>query len=260
VRQAEGDLPTALRLLDDAERIFFADFSPVTVPIAALKARVWIAQGRLSHAWEWARTAQVSPEGDVDYVGQFGHATLARLLLSDGRVDEAVALTERLVTAAERAGWVAAALDASVVQALARHARGDSDGALESLRDAFDRAEPEGYVRLFVDEGPPMAALLTEAAKRQIGRTYVSRLQAAFGSIRPTRRDGLIEPLSDRELEVLRLLTTDLSGPEIANHLVVSLNTVRSHTKSIYAKLGVSSRRAAVRRAADLELLTGTRR
>jgi LuxR family maltose regulon positive regulatory protein len=150
-------------------------------------------------------------------------------------------------------------LDALVVQALARHSARDINGALASLTRALEVAEEESYVRLFVDEGPPMAALLDEAGRRRLAPGYVSLLQAAFASTGPTRRQGLVEPLSARELEVLRLLATDLSGPEIASHLVVSLNTVRSHTKAIFAKLGVNSRRTAVRRAAELDLLAPVR-
>jgi LuxR family maltose regulon positive regulatory protein len=123
-------------------------------------------------------------------------------------------------------------------------------------------AEPEGYVRIFVDEGPPMASLLRVAAKQGIARTYVRRLLAAVNKTKDgaPASQALIEPLSERELDVLRLLATDLGGPEIARELVVSLNTVRTHTKNIYAKLGVNNRRAAVRRAAELDLArTGER-
>jgi LuxR family maltose regulon positive regulatory protein len=118
-------------------------------------------------------------------------------------------------------------------------------------------AEPEGYVRMFVDEGPPMAVLLEEAAKHGIAPNYVSQLLTAFGKAedRTPVKQGLIEPLSERELEVLRLLGTDLNGPEIARELVVSLNTMHTHTKNIYSKLGVNNRRAAVRRAEELDLL-----
>ena len=127
--------------------------------------------------------------------------------------------------------------------------------ALVPLERALTLAEPEGYVRVFVDEGPPMAALLQAAAKRGIAPGYVQRLLAQFGTAHGrTRTPGrrLIEPLSERELEVLRLLATDLDGPEIASQLMVSLNTMRTHTKSIYTKLGVNSRRAAVHRAEEL--------
>ena len=123
-------------------------------------------------------------------------------------------------------------------------------------------AEPEGYVRVFIDEGPPIASLLQAAAKQGIARNYVRRLLAAVNKTEDgtPASQGLIEPLSERELDVLRLLGTDLDGPEIARELIVSLNTVRTHTKNIYAKLAVTSRRAAVRRAAELGLLrTGNR-
>jgi LuxR family transcriptional regulator, maltose regulon positive regulatory protein len=259
IRQAEGDLRGALELLDDAERVFFADFSPVVTPIPALKARLLIGQGRLAAAWEWADRARVTAADDVTYVGQFDLATLARLLLAEGRIDEAVALTERLIGSAQGGGWVGAAIDALIVQALARHAGGDVARAVTSLGAAFEYAEPEGYVRVFVEEGPPMAALLKEATRRGLASSYVSLLAPALTSTGHTRRQSIVEPLSERELEVLRLLATELSGPEIADHLVVSVNTVRSHTKAIFAKLGVNSRRAAVRRASDLDLLTHSR-
>ena len=260
VRWAEGDLPGALALLVDAGRVFFADFSPVVMPIPALKARLLIAQGQLAPAREWADRARVRAADDVTYVGQFDLATLARLLLAEGRIDEAVTLTGRLVTPAREGGWVGAAIDALVVQARARHARGDLSDALASLGAAFAYAEPEGYVRVFADEGLSMAPLLRDAARHGLGSSYVSLLEAAVSSTVATRRQPLVEPLSERELDVLRLLATELSGPQIADHLVVSLNTVRSHTKAIFAKLGVNSRRAAVLRASELDLLTHSRR
>ncbi|MBI4943905.1 MAG: helix-turn-helix transcriptional regulator, partial [Actinobacteria bacterium] len=135
---------------------------------------------------------------------------------------------------------------------------GDRRGALAPLGRALALAGPEGYVRLFLDEGPPLAALLRAAAEHGPGSGYAVHLLAAGGADAPRTpaRQGLVEPLSDRERDVLRLLATELSGPEIAAELVVSLNTVRTHTKSIYAKLGVNSRRAAVRRGQELDLLS----
>ena len=141
--------------------------------------------------------------------------------------------------------------------------QGDIAAALASLQRALALAEPEGYVRMFVDEGMPMAQLLREAAKQGIIPSYVHQLLAAFGEtgkageaeVRTSSTQALIEPLSERELEVLRLLGTELSGPEVANELMVSLNTMRTHTRNIYNKLGVDNRRAAVRRAEELHLL-----
>jgi len=122
-----------------------------------------------------------------------------------------------------------------------------------SIRIATAKPRP---LRTFTAEGPAMETLLDAAARRGVAPTYVARLLGSPGpAAQPPRSDVLVDPLSDRELDVLRLLASELSGPEIARHLVVSLNTVRTHTKNIYAKLGVGTRRAAVRRAADLGLL-----
>jgi LuxR family maltose regulon positive regulatory protein len=130
---------------------------------------------------------------------------------------------------------------------------GDHPTARASLERALALAEPEGYVRVFTGEGEPITALLGDLNRRQPGRPEP---RPAIDAGSPLRRDGLIEPLSDRELDVMRLLAGDLDGPSIARELVVSLNTVRTHTKHIYAKLGVTNRRAAVRRAHQLNLLS----
>ena len=150
-----------------------------------------------------------------------------------------------------------------VVQALAFQAQGNVSQALAFMERALALAEPEGYVRIFVDEGEPMR-LLIEKLPRGQDKTfpgYVDKLLVAFA--RPTAipqpktndsQSIIIAPLSERELEVLRLLGTELSGPEIAQQLIVSLNTLRTHTKNIFNKLGVNNRRAAVRRAEELDL------
>jgi LuxR family transcriptional regulator, maltose regulon positive regulatory protein len=145
--------------------------------------------------------------------------------------------------------------------ALTHQMRGEIPVALVALEHALTLAEPEGYVRIFVDEGQRMAALLGGAAKRGIAPNYARQLLAAFGTPRDVRpvKHVLIEPLSERELDVLRLLRTDLGGPDIARELMVSLSTVRTHTRSIYTKLAVNDRRAAVRRADELELLAPNR-
>jgi LuxR family maltose regulon positive regulatory protein len=268
IRQAEGDLDGALQLLTEAERLYVGDFSPDVRPVAAVKARVWIAQGKLSEAWSWAREHDVTAADELSYLREFEHATLARLLLAQGArghahhgIDEATELTQRLLAAAEDGGRKGSALDILVVQALARHARGDVAGALASLHRAVAMAEPEGHVRVIVDEGPPMAALLRLAAKQPNAPTYLRRLlvAAATAEGQTSVEQPLIESLSERELEVLRLLESDLDGPDIARELTVSLATVRTHTRNIYAKLGVNSRRAAVRRAAELGLLSRAR-
>jgi LuxR family transcriptional regulator, maltose regulon positive regulatory protein len=169
-------------------------------------------------------------------------------------------LLERLLAAADDGGRTGSVTEILLLQALAQQTRGDTVAALVPLERALTVAEPEGYVRIFTDEGPPMAALLTAAAQRGIVPGYVGRLLTTFRESRPrpvgaSGSEGLVGPLSERELDVLRLLASDLGGPDIARELVLSLNTVRTHTKNIYAKLAVSNRRAAVRRATELDLL-----
>jgi ATP/maltotriose-dependent transcriptional regulator MalT len=256
VREAAGDLDGAITLLDEAERVYDGDFSPDARPVAAMRARVRLRQGRadLSRAWEAQR--RLSPSDELDYLHEFEHITLARILLARG--DDAVGpFLDRLAAEAEAGGRGGSLLEILVLSALAAHQYGDTDRAVGDTARALELAEPEGYGRVFTDEGPPMAALLREAAARGGPTAYVSRLLGAAGSPPkvPRRTAALPDPLSERELDVLRLLASELSGPEIARHLVVSLNTVRTHTKNIYAKLGVGSRRAAVRRAKELELL-----
>jgi LuxR family maltose regulon positive regulatory protein len=269
IREAEGDLGGALDLLDEAERLYVGDFFPNVRPVPALRARVRVAQGELGEALGWARERGLSVTDDLSYLREFEHITLARVLLAqhtakraERSIQEATRLLERLLRAAEEGQRTGSVIEILVLQALAHQARDDIPAALASLRRAVTLAEPEGYVRIFADEGPPMAFLLRAAAKQGIARDYVRRLLAAVNKAEDgtPASQGLIEPLSERELDVLRLLGTDLGGPDIARELVVSLNTVRTHTKNIYAKLGVNNRRAAVRRARELDLSrTGNR-
>jgi LuxR family maltose regulon positive regulatory protein len=242
-------------------------------PVAALKTRVWVAQGRLGEALGWAREQGLSVQDDLSYLREFEHITLARLLLAryqgdrtDRSILEAIGLLHRLLQAAQAGGRTGSAIEILVLQALAHQIQGDIPAALVPLSRVLTLAEPEGYVRMFVDEGPPMAHLLRAAAARGITPDYTSELLAACEA-EQQRSIGesslphspasqpLIEPLSQRELAVLRLFTTELSGPEIAQELVVALSTLRTHTKSIYSKLNVTNRRAAVKRAAELGLL-----
>jgi LuxR family transcriptional regulator, maltose regulon positive regulatory protein len=269
VAQAEGNLAGALDLLNEAERLYVSDFFPNVRPVPALKARVWIAQGRLGEALGWAREQGLSVDDNLSYLREFEHITLARLHLAryqgeraERSAHEAPRLLERLMLAAEAGGRTGRVIEILVLRALARQALGDVPAALGFLDRAVTLAEPEGYVRVFVDEGAPMTSLLRAAAKQRTRRDYVRRLLAAASGIERNgpREQALIEPLSERELDVLRLLGSELDGPAIARELVVSLNTMRTHTKNIYAKLAVSNRRAAVRRAAELNLLPRTRR
>ena len=164
-----------------------------------------------------------------------------------------------VLDAAQAAGRDGSLVEARLVRALAHHANGDADSAAADLAAALTDGVPAGYCRLFLDEGQPMAELLGQVARAAAHdvRTHAEHLLAAAqrpSAPAPARRASE-EGLSERELEVLRLLATELSGPEIARQLFVSVNTLRTHTKHIFTKLDVNTRRAAVRRAAELGLL-----
>ena len=266
---AEGDWEAATDLLDEADRLYEGDFSPNVRPVPAIRARTWIRQGRAQDALDWAGQQDLHATDDLSYVHEFEHVTLARALMArhalesdQPSLDQALELLDRLRGPAEDGRRAGSVIEIRVAQALAYQMRGDLPRALASLEGALSLAEPEGYVRMFVDEGAPMAALLAEAAGGGMASPYVGRLRTALGATPdrpPTQATAtpsvLVDPLSVREREVLRLLGTELSGPEIARELVVSLNTVRSHTKNVYMKLGVNNRRAALRRARELDLL-----
>jgi LuxR family maltose regulon positive regulatory protein len=261
VREAEGDLDAAASLLDEAERLYLQGYFPDTRSIAAMRARIWIKQGRLHDAEVWAAEHALSADDEAVYLREFQHLTFVRLLIarfrSDRRradIDDATRLLDTLLGAAEAGGRGGSVNEILVLQGLALAADGRLLDAMAPLGRALVLTEPEGYVRLFTDEGAPMAALLEEAGRRAILPGYVRRLRRSFGAAGPVGSEAS-EPLSDRELTVLRMLVTELSGPQIAGELFISLNTLRTHTKHIFEKLAVSGRAAAVRRAQEQGLI-----
>ncbi len=258
LRRDAGDLDGAIALLDEAERRYVSDFFPNVRPVAAIRARVRIAQRRFDEALRWRHDAGVSGGDELSYLREYEHVTLAMLLIAqDAGSDEALSLLGRLQDAASRGGRNGSVIEISLLQALAHR---DAAESLAFLERALSLAQPEGYVRLFVEGGERMATLLKLALKRGVTPDYTRKLLAAFGqplSKAPAPPD-LIEALSERELDVLRLLRSDLGGPEIARELMISLNTMRTHSKNIYEKLGVNTRRSAVHRAEELGLLRRT--
>jgi LuxR family maltose regulon positive regulatory protein len=268
LREAGGHLDDALALLDEAERVYVGDFAPNVQPVPAVRARLRLRRGERAHAQEWARERHLSSDDGPSYLREYEHLTLARLLIARHRAEpdarelgNAMTLLDRLLAAAERGGRGASVIEVLILQAVAHEAGGDAPASLAALHRAVVLAQPEGYVRLFIDEGAPMAVLLKALRKQPAAPAYVNRLLAATTTVGAPASipQTLVEPLSERELDVLRLLGGDLGGPDIARQLSVSLNTLRTHTKNIYAKLGVTSRRAAVRQARDLNLIPGQR-
>jgi LuxR family transcriptional regulator, maltose regulon positive regulatory protein len=274
IKEAQGDLDGALDLLDEAERQYVESPDPDVRPVAALKTRVWVAQVRLGEALGWAREQGLSANDDLSYLREFEHITLARVLLARYQSDreeryihEAMGLLERLLIAAEEGGRMGSVIEILVLQALAHEAQGDSPTALVPLERALSLAEPEGYVRIFVDEGLPMARLLYEALSQGVESDYIRRLLAAFPvaeseqtASSPMRgsKSELVEPLSERELEVLQLIAEGLTNQEVATRLYLSLHTVKVHARNIFTKLAVKNRAQAVARGRALGILSQT--
>ena len=256
LHEAHGNLDQALDMLTEAEARYHTDYSPSVRPVSALKARIEVELGDLEAGERWADEHGLAADDELTYVREFEHITLAMVLLARGSartVEQAAGLLERLLSAAEDGRRVGSTIEILVLLALARQAAGNGVGADAALREALERAEPEGYVQSILGAGPDVADLLRSLG---VGDRHAARI---LGAARPTRvgrpsRPGGPDQLSERELDVLRLLRSDLSGPDVARELHVSLNTLRTHTKHIYTKLGVTNRREAVTRAAELEL------
>jgi len=253
LRSIAGDHAAALDLLREAEQREDTDFFPKVRPVAATIARIRITSGDLAGAARWAEARGLDPGDDVDYLREYEHLTFARLLLATGRADEAIPLLERLAAAAETGHRTGSAIEAHALVALAHHALGDTTTALSRLETALRQARAERFVRAILDSGPALVPLLESAVRHdRAAREATALLASARTPSAPV--NALVDPLTAKELDVLRLLRTELTGPEIAAELIVSINTVRTHTKNIFTKLGVTNRRSAVRRADELGL------
>ena len=278
LRAAEGDTASALDLLDEAERVYIGDFSPDVQPIAATRARVLAATGRTAEALDWAHRSGLLATDPASYLHEYAQVSLVRVQLAarheDGRdLDDVTALLERLLSAAEAGGRRGSLVEMLVLLARLREATGEPAAALAALERALRLAEPEDHRGPFIGDGPAIATMLAALGERDPAWRYLGDVRHAVqldglrrsgdgatlqGRV-PTQPSGLSEPLSVRELEVLRYLRSELDGPAIARALGVSLSTVRTHTQHVYTKLGVNSRLTAVRRAHQLGLFSPRR-
>jgi len=258
VWQTMGDTQGALEVMQEGERAARAAELPAQMldRLAAFGARLRLAQGEAATASRLLEERGIGADDAVDHQNELEHLVLSRVLLAQNEVDAASDLLVRLRGAAESAGQMDTTIKALVLQALAREVQNDESGALTALERALELAEPEGYVRTFLDEGAPMAALLRQSVAKGVSPGYAGRLIGAFGSPSaglPARSPS--ENLSDRELEVLRLVASGLSNAEISHALFVSLATVKKHINNVYRKLGTHNRTSAVARARELHLL-----
>jgi len=258
LKESAGEWDAALDLLEEARRGYVKTAIPNLQPIDACKARVQLKQGRLDKAQAWVRERSLSVKDEADYLGEYEYLTLARTRLAERSFEGVGQLLERLLALAEPQKRTGSVIEILLTQALLCQAQGDQPKALVALERALTLAEPEGYIRIFVDEGKAMQSLLEKHLSNRDHPLsgYVKRLLATFTQPTPpqNQKSEIVEPLSERELDVLRLLRSELNGPEIAQRLIVSLNTLRTHTKNIFNKLGVNNRRAAIRRAEELDL------
>lgn len=257
-----GDIIAAAEYLERARPLVKnAPFPDWTDRFGRFQLEFWLAQDRLRAAVNWADEMLRGDALAGQAESETAQLAMARVLIVRGdepSLERALALLERLLQAAEVEGRMSLQIEALALQALAYGRRGEQAGAMTVLEHALRLAEPEGYVRLFADFGLPMARLLQEARSRAVMPDYVVRLLAAFGgdlSMTTPAEATLPEPLTPREQEILELIAAGLTNREIATQLVVSPETVKKHTGSIYSKLGVRSRTEAAARARELDLL-----
>ncbi|MGB3829930.1 MAG: LuxR C-terminal-related transcriptional regulator, partial [Ornithinimicrobium sp.] len=285
LRAAYGDNDGAITLLDQAQTLYRRGFYPDVRPIAAMKARHQIAGGDLLAAAAWVHERGICVDDDPDYLREYEQLTLVRLLLAQHNAGQdseyaagasplaaALSLLDRLHAPAADSGREGSVVEIRVLQALANHAQGDLPRALAALGSALvEGPEPESYVWLYLDERPAMTALLHLAARYtdpvgadvaatggEAARQRARRLLKCAGT--PVEGTGgqqaLVDPLSQRELQVLRLLDSERTGPEIARELYITLNTLRTHTKHIFTKLDAKTRVAAIHHARERGLLS----
>ena len=268
IRQATGDPAGALAAITEAGQAAPGPAGPLN-PVPARRARLLLAQGDLAAAACFAPENGLGPDDEPDYAREPGHLVLARILLAQDRPGQALALLDRLHAAAEAQGRTGSLIETGALRALALAATGDEAGAVTALAGALTLACPQGHIRVFADEGQPMAALLGRlvAAQRAgsgfqaaagVPLGYLARLQRAFAAGPPAPDpgpSGIIEPLTSRELEVLEMLATGRSNQAIARELVVTLDTVKKHVGHVLGKLGAANRTEAIARARELSLI-----
>jgi len=231
--------------------------------IAVWQARLWIAQGKLDAASQWVEERGLDVDGAPTYQNESEHIALARLLISQGHLDEAARLLQALLETTKSGGRTSRVIEILIIQALAYQAGDNTHQAITVLEQALKLAKPGGFFRVFIDEGPPMACLLYEALSRGIETLYIQKLLAAFpteqsepAKKQPSQDSEWVEPLTDREIEILNLLATGFTNPVIGSRLYLATNTVKAHLRNIYGKLGVNNRTQAVARARGLGIIS----
>jgi LuxR family maltose regulon positive regulatory protein len=259
-----GEKELAQNALGESHQIYHK-FSPwASGLVAAHQAKHNLGFGEIEPAIEWLGETDLKANNPIDLSRDIEFLTMARVFIAQNKLDESLTLLERISEISDEIGKKYTALEAMILQAKALFIREDTEKAMERLERALTLGEAEGYIQIFVDEGPLMARLLYEALSSGIAPDYVRKLLAAFPEVesekdlmsQPIVSDSdWIEPLSERELEVLQLIADGFSRQEIAAKLILSLNTVKTHARNIYSKLGVNNQMQAVGKARGLGFL-----
>ena len=233
-----------------------------TSQVAAWQTRIWLVQGKLDATAQWVIKHGLEPTDEFLFVFEPEYIALARILLAQGQLSEASDLLKRLRSAAEVGGRYLRVVELCLLQALTAQSDGESSLAMAYLTQAIEFAAGRGILRTFVDEGPAVARLLYEAVKREIEPEFVQRLIAAFPAESPEparatkfETNEWVEPLTDRELEILQRIAEGLTNRKIGSRLYLSANTVKAHLRNVYGKLNVNNRTQAVNRARALGLI-----
>ena len=258
---AKGEPDRALSALEEAADVAGAQNNCWRMREAhAWSARILLSQGQIEKAVKWAIARGLEASAPLDYRRHVEQMTIARVLLAQNDVVPAIHLLNRLYAAAMGDGRFHDAIEVQVVTALACQDSFDLDRAVSYLESALQQGHREGYFRLFLDEGLNMKRLLRVAQRRQIGNGNAQRMLMEFGdaSEQPARiyHEDLVEPITAREVEVLRLIALGLSNREVSDELFISVSTVKRHVTNLFGKLQVSSRNEAVQRSLDLGLLS----
>jgi LuxR family maltose regulon positive regulatory protein len=259
IRLAQGDFDGAQQALQQAQQLVQEDdFVYMKAVLSGLRVRLHLARGEIATAVRWAEAHRWTGDREIDRADEAEQMAVARVLIAQGKFGEVLRTLNRLLKAAQDTGRTEAAIKILVLQTMALQAQGDVDQAISALEHLLSLAEPEGYVRTFLDEGEPMARLLRRAISEGVAPGYAARLLGVFNEEAASvssAMDKLVEPLTDREMDVLRLIVAGLSNPEIAEELVIAVSTVKSHVNHIYGKLDVENRIQAADRARTLGLV-----
>jgi LuxR family maltose regulon positive regulatory protein len=265
---ARNNPPAAEAAIQEAEQLAIQHEIPeyLTCGISGLKAKVWIRQGKIEQTEEYLLSRDVRVDGDIQYPHETEYWALASLCLARGDLQTGAILLERLLLRAEAKKQQLWVIRCRVLQALLYQAMGNRRQSLKSLRKALELAEHDEYIQTFLDEGVSMQHLLTEAFEQNIHQEYVHLLLQSFqeyafeegyshGRLTLPGKSGLVKLLSERELEIIRLIAEGCTNKEIAQRLFISVRTVKYYTTSIYTKLDVSGRAHAAVRAKELGYL-----